>query len=126
MHFENEPQKHIGRNCSVRSLSDPEFVRWRIHLVHREHSVCAACDHLHRCNPLVCAVDGHVLRESKTEQVAKPREPTQQELVLSAFLVQWMLVNSSAQERLVMLVAEALRRIAHLFANVDVLKGPGS
>ena len=37
-----------------------------------------------RCNPPVCAVGDHVLLESKTEQVTKPPEPAQQELVVQA------------------------------------------
>ena len=60
-----------------------------------------------------------MLPESKKEQVKEPPEPTQQELVVKASEEAGFsntldcLVNSSEQERYVMLVEEALHRIAN-------------
>ena len=52
------------------------------HLLHHEHSICAVSDPLPR---LQFAMGGHVLPESKEEQVKQPPEPTQRELVVIAF-----------------------------------------
>ena len=54
------------------------------HLPHHEPSNCAVSDLSLLCNLPVCAVADHVLPESKEEQVEKPLEPTQQELVVIA------------------------------------------
>ena len=58
----------------------------------------------------------------------KPHEPTQQELVVIASeedgftKKRWMLVNSSEQERSVMLVEEALHRVAKNLPHKDLSK----
>ena len=65
--------EHRPPNCAVDD-----------HLRHHEQSICAVGDHILRCNPRVCAVGDRVLPESKKEQVEKPPEPTQQELVVTA------------------------------------------
>ena len=60
----------------------PQVCAMEDHPHHHEHSICAVCDQLLRCNPLVCVVGDHVFLASKKEQT--PLGPTQQQLVVIA------------------------------------------
>ena len=54
------------------------------HVPRHEQSTRAVGDHLLHCKIPECAVDDHVLLESKIEQVKEPPQPTQPELIVKA------------------------------------------